>query len=315
MPAGYSDIPLSPTYSYNPDVITSSISAGLSLISKDMKIMWANKRQQDWFGPLSIIKGRHCYEVYQKRGNVCPGCPTAKVFKNSCDQYISIQKGMLAESNELRYFKITTSPVKDDKGEVIHVLELVEDVTKERKYDRKVKKRLNLIQREIDFISKADKEFIKLQDLSLDRIFQQAVDVVARLLNCKLCNLKLTNGAKKIFTSRPNGNGNNRHSREVAIKLEEALLEKTLTTKRPFFIKDLRASKYSLLAKYVHEAGLYSVISIPILLKAEVLGSLSIYNWKGGNLTQEDRSLLLCFSNHIAILIDDARVHKEINDS
>lgn len=57
----------------------------------------------------------------------------------------------------------------------------MEDVTEQIKVDNQIKKRLDVVVKELDFISKLDKQFISFQDLSLDRVLQQCVEIAQTL--------------------------------------------------------------------------------------------------------------------------------------
>ena len=107
------------------------LSFGLSLINRNMEIIWMSGKQQEWFGTLKELKGRHCYEVYQHRRRICPRCPTARTFKTGRICKATIQPGF-THNNGKRYYKLNTTPVTNGNGEVVYVLEMVEDITQRK---------------------------------------------------------------------------------------------------------------------------------------------------------------------------------------
>jgi hypothetical protein len=52
------------------DDIVSAIGAGLSLIDKDMRIVWINMITAEWFGDIEEIGGTFCYNTYPKRTEI-----------------------------------------------------------------------------------------------------------------------------------------------------------------------------------------------------------------------------------------------------
>src|SRR3989344_3297895 len=78
---------------------------GISILDRNMRIYWVNKELESWAGKLKEIKGKHCYEVYQKRPNVCSGCPS----------------------------------IKNKAGKITHVVELAEDVTENIEREEKLR--------------------------------------------------------------------------------------------------------------------------------------------------------------------------------
>lgn len=95
---------------------------GISIINRDFEIVWHNDVLGEWCGNLKNNKGKHCYEVYQKRKQVCPNCPSLRTF-NSGKIHKCVQQGIDTKGRKL-YFDLTTTPIKDKKGKVIGVMEL-----------------------------------------------------------------------------------------------------------------------------------------------------------------------------------------------
>ena len=111
------------------------VGAGLCLLDKDFRIQWVNKQQADWFGSPKDIQGKHCYNIFEHRPKVCPGCPTRRVFKTA---KVEIGKRRIGytQNGKQRYFQLTVSPIKDHTGNVLYALELVQDVTERIKKER-----------------------------------------------------------------------------------------------------------------------------------------------------------------------------------
>lgn len=120
------------------DDIVSEIGAGLSLVDKHMRVIWVNKIQAEWFGELKDIRGKECYRAYWNCEDVCQGCPTKKTFITG-----SVEKALhshITPVGEQRWYSITSSPLRDRTGQVTQALELVEDVTEEKKSEEEFKR-------------------------------------------------------------------------------------------------------------------------------------------------------------------------------
>ncbi|MFH1238685.1 MAG: PAS domain-containing protein, partial [bacterium] len=114
--------------------IVNGIGAGLSLIDRDMKVVWINKIQSQWFGPPGNIRGAYCYKTYQHTDKICPDCPIIKSFKTGkieyCRDMLYTKKG-----KRRHYYQLTAAPIRDIKGRITHVLELVQDVTRQKELE------------------------------------------------------------------------------------------------------------------------------------------------------------------------------------
>lgn len=307
------DIPLLPSYSYDPQIIARSISAGLSIVDKEMKIVWYNKFLEGWFGPLPNVKGKHCYEVFERRDKICRGCPTVKIFKYGCDISVSIRRGIHTQNNGKRYFQITNSPIRDEGGNIVQVLELAEDITDRVESDRGIKKKLSIVTKELDSISRLDKQFISLSGMSLDKILAQCVEITQVLMETKTCILRLVDGPQKTLICRASSGLN--HACLTELKIGEGICGKAAESQHPIIIRDLENYRGIKNNDLIKKEGIRSVVCVPILLKNELLGTLAVLDKRLDAFTKDDCNLLLCFANHVAILIDNVRSHKEVFES
>ena len=305
-------LPIPQEYSYDPHVITKSISCALSIINKDMRIEWMNKVQEGFFGPLIKLKGQHCYEIYERKNKICQGCPTVKVFKYGLDECVSIRRNIIVNGSRKGDFKLTATPIRDGEGKVVRVLELVEDVTDEVRIQKEVKSKIVLLSRELDFISRLDKDFIYSQEFSLDKILQQAVRIAPALFGAKESNLRLIDGSRKILISRASKGLSKRYTNKAVMQVGEGIAGKVALTRKPIVIKDALVRKDIKFNKEILKEGIRSLICVPILLKDEMLGVLSVYGKKIGTFTKEDCRLLMKFASHTAILIDNIKVHRKV---
>lgn len=119
----------------NSNQIVKSLGAGLTLIDKDFRVRWSNEVSVCWFGNKSQLYGHHCYEVMAKSKHICRGCPVNKVFLTG--KTIKSVKAMPTTDGLKHYFQITASPISNNSHGVVRVVELIEDVTDQKKRQRK----------------------------------------------------------------------------------------------------------------------------------------------------------------------------------
>ena len=113
--------------------IFEAIGDGVSIQDTDFKILYQNKVH---IGLVGEHGGEYCYEAYEKRGNICKGCPVAKSFK---DGKIHKAERTAPKDNGTLYVDITASPLMDSTGKVIAGLEIVRDITERKKAEEKIK--------------------------------------------------------------------------------------------------------------------------------------------------------------------------------
>jgi PAS domain S-box-containing protein len=111
--------------------IATSIGAGLCLVDVNFDIVWVNETLEKWFGGIDTIKGKKCYATYQLKNTICAGCPTHKALKTG--QMETAETRSVFPDGRVMDFLIICSPIKNEKGEVVQVLELTLDMTERKK--------------------------------------------------------------------------------------------------------------------------------------------------------------------------------------
>jgi len=64
----------------NIDALMSIVGGGVSVLDREMRIVYYARSFEKLIGPLEKNKGCKCYEVYCKKGEACAGCPLPDVF-------------------------------------------------------------------------------------------------------------------------------------------------------------------------------------------------------------------------------------------
>ncbi|HHT9126645.1 MAG TPA: ATP-binding protein [Candidatus Brocadiia bacterium] len=120
------------------DDIVTEMGAGLSLVDRDMKVVWMNKTLSTWFGEQKDLEGSLCYSAYWDNKEVCHECPARETFVTG-----TVQKSIHTHTTpdgKRKWYTVTTSPIKDSKGYVTHVLELIQDITEEKQAEEEFKR-------------------------------------------------------------------------------------------------------------------------------------------------------------------------------
>ena len=99
---------------------------GLTLLTPDLKVLWANPAAALATGhnPSDLI-GQHCYEVRHAIKNSCEGCIALDTFRTG------EQRETLTVSTTGRSIELRSVPVRDEGGEVVKVIEIGRDVTEQ----------------------------------------------------------------------------------------------------------------------------------------------------------------------------------------
>ncbi len=90
----------------------------------DLSVIWANRTACESAElPLKELIGKHCYEIWAQRDDICPDCPVA----------LSIKTGRMQEviktTPDGRTWQIKGCPVWNENGRIVSAVEICDDIT------------------------------------------------------------------------------------------------------------------------------------------------------------------------------------------
>jgi|GEM_PF-1687262 len=115
--------------------VTKNIGVGLAIISKDYRTVWANEVLKQIFGE---VEGKLCYNTYNCRPDICPGCGVREVFKQGKDVSVHEQVGKDKHGNTI-WSQIIATPLKDKEGNITASMEVVVPITERKKAEERLK--------------------------------------------------------------------------------------------------------------------------------------------------------------------------------
>ncbi len=140
------------------EAVTGNMNAGLVIISKDYKILWANKFLAEYLG--SDIKGKACYRKLANMTQICPGCVAKQIFEGGKD--LAVNEQQVETPAGPIWLEITAIPIRDQNGKVTAVSELSINITERKNAEATLKlaeeKYRKLFEEGMDAIFVADTE-------------------------------------------------------------------------------------------------------------------------------------------------------------
>jgi signal transduction histidine kinase len=117
--------------------MAANISAGLAIIGRDYRILWANKLLKQINGNNLVDK--LCYSVFDRSNEVCIDCGVKKVFENGApvDRHDYLHTGI---DGRQEWIELIVTPIKDKDGNVVAALELAVNVSDRRQMQSKLAK-------------------------------------------------------------------------------------------------------------------------------------------------------------------------------
>ena len=108
---------------------------GCFMVDRDLKLLWHKPFKQNM--PGSRQKMSHCYEMFLRR-KPCENCAGLKAF--STGQPASCEQRFESSDGTVKYYHIIGSPIKDNHGQVVRYIEVVQDITARTKAEERYRK-------------------------------------------------------------------------------------------------------------------------------------------------------------------------------
>jgi PAS domain S-box-containing protein len=146
--------------------MAANIGAGLTIVSRDYRILWANQLLKQIYG--NDLENRLCYSVYDKSSGICPDCGVKKVFETGAT--VDRHDYHSAHGGYDDWVELIVTPVKDKDGKVVAALELAVNITERKRMQNKLadySQRLEeLVQKRTEQLKKTQSELVKSERLA-----------------------------------------------------------------------------------------------------------------------------------------------------
>ena len=109
-----------------------NIPDNITIISPDLKILWANQAVINRFNDRKI-EGMYCYKLWHGRDEPCNPCPVIRAFNKGTLQQET------KKTSDGRIWDIRSVPIKDSKGEVLNVIQIGRDITEHRRLEERLR--------------------------------------------------------------------------------------------------------------------------------------------------------------------------------
>ena len=144
-------------------VILDAMTELVLFLDRDMKVIWANKAMCDAFNLTpGELNGKHCYKALHNRDRVCRVCPAEKSFATGLPQEV------VEISSYRKNWVLRSYPVRDEKGELIGIVEIVTDVTERHRAEEAMRQ--------------SEQKYRELFENASDMIF--VMDFAGNILSC-----------------------------------------------------------------------------------------------------------------------------------
>jgi PAS domain S-box-containing protein len=112
--------------------ILQGVSDGILLLSRDFRVLWANRAMLDAMGlNMEEARGRHCYKIISARGTPCrppgDGCPIERTQRTG--RLVRVRRTHFDRDGNGAFVEVWGYPIRDEKGEILRYVHVSRDLT------------------------------------------------------------------------------------------------------------------------------------------------------------------------------------------
>jgi PAS domain S-box-containing protein len=292
--------------------VIDSLEDELLVIDRDYHILDANEAVLLRHGKSrQEVIGEYCYHIFHNRQMPCRlphhECPLKAVFETGkparvTHRHIYHIKGEKRE----RYLDISASPIKDSQGSVIAITELMRDVTETKEMEAKIlKAHRNLLA--LNTIATAVS-----QSLDPDTVLYSAIEKTLEIMNRNTGGILLWDEEKQMLCYRVHNGLSKEFAQSVCFRPGEGIVGRVAQSGVAILVDDVSIDPRVAYPLLIADEGLRAFAAVPLRVKDKVLGVLTIASHDARKFSAEDIQLLESIASQIAIAVENARLHQEV---
>ncbi|HYQ48251.1 MAG TPA: PAS domain S-box protein, partial [Thermodesulfovibrionales bacterium] len=288
------------------ETIMNSIPDELIVIDRSFRIIMANRVASE--GADQELTGMFCHQALHKSQVPCWSegheCPTQSVFTDgkghkTVHQHVDAHGGV-------RYHEILASPVKDASGKVMHVIELLRDVTERVATEAEIVRK----NRELTVLNNVSG--ILSRSLKPDEIFTRVLEKLTELLSMDGGGIFFLDEASKEMICQYHSGISDEYARTIGrIRLGEDLPGKVAVTGQIITTSDI-SRDHRIDRSIVKHSGIRGYCCLPIKGKERIIGVLCLFSFSPHVFTPEEETILLSVGEMTGMALENIRLYEKL---
>jgi PAS domain S-box-containing protein len=290
------------------ETIMDSIEDQLLVIDRDFRIIKANKIAL--MNSRGAVVGEYCHAVALDAGKPCwtqgGECPAQNVFLTG--KNFRVTHKHVSASGEKRYHEIVASPIRDSYGNVLHVIELIRDVTDRMRHEEEI------FNKNRELIALNSVAGILSRSLRSDEIFSKVLDRVVEMMRM--------DGGGIFFLDEAGRELQCHYHRGVPDEFVmlmgrlgpgEDLPGKAVATGRIISTPDLSRDRYIERSPIKH-SGIKGYCCIPIRGKERVMGVFCLFSFGVRTFSAEEENILNAIGEMTGIALENIKLYEKMRE-
>ncbi len=145
----------------------------------------------------------------------------------------------------------------------------------------------------------------------LEEILVMLVNLTAKIMDSKICSLMLLDDQKKNLVIKATQSLSPAYQNKPPIRVHGSVIGRVVLKKKPLIIRNVQKEEGYQYPQVAKAEGLISLISVPLIVKGEVIGVLNCYTSQARDFSAEEIKILNGVANQAALAIANTKLLAE----
>jgi GAF domain-containing protein len=145
----------------------------------------------------------------------------------------------------------------------------------------------------------------------LDRILQAISEMLAETLDSPVCSIMLVDEDRRELVISAARCSSPDYLHKMPLKIEDSLIGRVVREGRPLIVANVLAEKQYRYPELARKTGLASLLSMPLLTREKVIGTINIYTREPRGFTEDELGFVKVVAGQAAAAIENTRLMSE----
>ncbi|MBI5639435.1 MAG: PAS domain-containing protein [Nitrospirae bacterium] len=288
------------------ETVMDSIEDQLIVIDKDFRIIKANKIAM--MNARGAVIGEYCHAVAHEKTRPCwtegRECPAQTVFMTGRNYRTTHQHAGVA--GEKKFHEIVASPIKDATGNVLHVIELIRDVTDRIRHEEEI------FNKNRELVALNSVAGLLSRSLRSDEIFAKVLDKMIEMMKMDGGGIFFLDETKKEMTCQYHRGISDEYVKIMGrVRMGEDIPGRVAVTGQIITTADI--SKDARIERSIMKhSGMKGYCCIPIRGKERIIGVFCLFSFRTHAFTTEEESILNSIGEMTGIALENIRLYEKM---
>ncbi|MDD2752698.1 MAG: GAF and ANTAR domain-containing protein [Candidatus Omnitrophica bacterium] len=177
----------------------------------------------------------------------------------------------------------------------------------------KTEKHYKIYLEQIELLSKVAN--LITSGLYLEELLKIVVQITAQIMHSKICSLMLVDPEKKELVIKATQSISESYNKKPNVKLGEGIAGIVAKENKPICVLDVKKDARYLNQDIAKKEGLCSLASVPLAVKARVIGVLNVYTSKKHKFSKPEIDILSAVASQAAVAIENAELDLRVRSA